>query len=99
GDFWNTLGVAHYRAGDWGAAVAALEQSRALYAKRPEAETLESFSAFPLAMAHWQKGDRAEARRWYDLAVRWMERHQPRDEELLRFRAEAAGLLGVNDQP
>jgi tetratricopeptide (TPR) repeat protein len=99
GDLLNTLGFAHYRVGDWDAAIAALEQSRAFYAKRPEAETLESFSAFPLAMAHWQKGDHAEARRWYEQAVRWMENYRQRDEELLRFRAEAAGLLGINDSP
>jgi hypothetical protein len=26
-----------------------------------------------------------------------MDKHQPKDEELLRFRAEAADLLGVKD--
>ena len=30
GNFWNTLGVAHYRAGDWKAALEALEKSMKL---------------------------------------------------------------------
>jgi serine/threonine protein kinase len=91
---WNTLGLAHYRAGDWPAAIAALEKSRELYAVRPEGNRMESFSTFFLAMVHWQKGDRETARRWYDQAVRWMEQYRPRDEELGRIRAEAAALLG-----
>jgi tetratricopeptide (TPR) repeat protein len=90
---WNTCGVAHYRAGEWDAARAALEKSIARYAGRPERDTLESFSTFFLAMAHARLGNGAEARRWYDRAVRWMERYQPADGELRRFRAEAEELL------
>ena len=85
--------LAHYRAGDWDAARAALEKSIARYAGRPERDTLESFSTFFLAMAHARLGNGAEARRWYDRAVRWMERYQPADGELRRFRAEAEELL------
>ena len=46
-------------------------------------------------MAHWQLGDKPQARSWYDKAVPWMEKNQPKNEELVRFRAEAAALLGV----
>ena len=46
-------------------------------------------------MAHWQLGDKEAARKWYDRAVEWMETNQPKDEQLRRFRAEAAELLGV----
>jgi hypothetical protein len=46
-------------------------------------------------MAHWQLGDQAKARTWYDKAVRRM-KAQTADEELTRFRAEAAALLEVN---
>jgi serine/threonine protein kinase/tetratricopeptide (TPR) repeat protein len=95
---WNTRGVAHYRAGDWDAARAALEKSMALYAGRAEAWTLESFNTFFLAMAHARLGNSAEARRWYDRAVRWMEQYQPEDMELRRFRAEAEELLGVREE-
>ena len=35
------------------------------------------------------------ARNWYDRAVRWMNQRAPRDPELIRFRAEAATLLGL----
>jgi tetratricopeptide (TPR) repeat protein len=93
GYLWNTRGVAHYRAGDWDAARAALETSIARYAGQSEASTLESFSTFFLAMAHARLGNATEARRWYDRAVRWMEQNQPGDLELHRFRAEAEGLL------
>lgn len=44
-------------------------------------------------MAHWQLGDQDEARKFYDQAVEWMEKNKPQDEELKRFRAEAAELL------
>jgi hypothetical protein len=46
-------------------------------------------------MACWQLGERDEARIWYERAVQWMEKHAPKNDELLRFRAEAAELLGL----
>jgi hypothetical protein len=46
-------------------------------------------------MAHWQLGGKSEARKWYDQGVQWMEKHKPHDDELRRFRAEAAQLLGI----
>jgi eukaryotic-like serine/threonine-protein kinase len=87
GMFWNTLGVAHYRAGDWKAASAALKKSDDLL----KGNDL-SFNAFFLALAHWHLGNKAEARKWYDQAVGWMAKNKPQDEELLRFRAEAEFL-------
>jgi eukaryotic-like serine/threonine-protein kinase len=91
GMFWNTLGVARYRAGEWKAAIDALTKSMELLPGQSE-----SFNSFFLAMAHWQLGDKPEGRSWYDKAVAWMEKNQPKDEELIRFRAEAAVLLEVN---
>jgi tetratricopeptide (TPR) repeat protein len=88
GTNWNTLGVAHYRAGDWKAAIEALKKSDELL-KGKEL----SFNAFFLAMAQWRLGNKAEARKWYDQAVQWMEKNQPKNEELVRFRAEAEKLL------
>src|SRR5882757_1697929 len=89
GSNWNTLGVAQYRAGDWKAAVAALTKSMELR------KGGDSTDWFFLAMAHWQLGDKEEARKWYDRAAAWMDKNQPKNEELRRFRAEAAELLGV----
>ena len=58
-----------------------------------------SWQWFFLAMAHWQLGEKDEARQWYDQAVEWMEQKQPDNDELRRFRAEAAELLGISEQP
>jgi serine/threonine protein kinase/tetratricopeptide (TPR) repeat protein len=95
GYLWNTRGVAHYRAGEWEAARAALEKSIAQYANQNQTRhaTLESFSTFFLALAHARLGHAAEARRWYDRAVHWMDQYQPDDLELRRFRAEAEELV------
>jgi serine/threonine protein kinase/Flp pilus assembly protein TadD len=91
GTFWNTLGLAQYRAGDWKAAIAALKKSMELQRGRDE-----SLDTFFLAMAHWRLREKTEARKWYNRAVAWMERFDPKNEQLRRFRAEAEELLGVN---
>jgi tetratricopeptide (TPR) repeat protein len=49
-NYWNTLGVAQYSAGDWKAAIAALEKSMEL------GKGGDSGDWFYLAMAHWQLG-------------------------------------------
>ncbi len=91
--YWNTLGVAHYRAGHWKDAIEALTKSMEL-----QKGALESFDTFFLAMAHWQLGKKEEARKWYNQAVGWMENNKANDDELRRFRAEAADLLGIKDE-
>jgi serine/threonine protein kinase/tetratricopeptide (TPR) repeat protein len=88
----STLGMAHYRTGDWKAAIAALEKSMAL---RKGGDSIDGFF---LAMAHWQLGAKDKAREWYDWAVKWMDKNQPTNEQLRRFRAEAAELLGLNEK-
>src|SRR5262249_26235630 len=84
---WNTLGAALYRAGDWQAAIQALEKSMEL------SKGGNSFDWFFLAMARWQLGEKDKAREFYDRAVQWMEKNRPKNEELHRFRAEASELL------
>ena len=54
---------------------------------------------FFLAMSHWQLGDKKQARQWYDQAVAWMDKHMPQNEELIRFHAEAAEVLGEKSPP
>jgi serine/threonine protein kinase/Tfp pilus assembly protein PilF len=87
GNFWNTLGVALYRDGQWTAAIEALKKSDALL----KGDKL-SFSGFFLAMIYYQKDQTDEAREWFDRAVRWMQHNDPDDEELRRFRTEAEDL-------
>jgi hypothetical protein len=55
----------------------------------------DSFDWFFLAMANWQLGKKEEARKLYDKAVQWMDKNQPKDEELRRFRGEAEESLGI----
>jgi serine/threonine protein kinase/tetratricopeptide (TPR) repeat protein len=88
---WNTLGVAQYRAGDWNAARTALEKSVQLRGGG------DGFDWFFLAMTRWRLGDKEQARKWFDRAAEWMDKHQPNNGELRRFRTEAAALLGVSE--
>lgn len=90
GNFWNTLGAAHCCAGNWKEAVATLEKSMELR------KGGNSEDWFFLAMAQWQLGDKDKARKWFDQAAEWMDKNQPKNEELRRFRAEAAELMGID---
>jgi tetratricopeptide (TPR) repeat protein len=89
----NTLGTALYRAGEWKGAIKVLKESDALR----HGDNF-SFNAFFIAMAHWQRGEKEQARRWYALARVWMEKYAPNNEELRRFRTEAAKLLTLPEQ-
>jgi len=90
GGFRNTLGAAHYRAGEWKLAVEALNKSMGLR------KGGNSFDWLFLAMAHWQLGDKEQAHKWFDQAVQWMEKNDPKNEDLHRLRGETEQLLGVN---
>ena len=96
GRYWNTLGVAHCRVGNWEAAVTALKKSM-------ERGGGGSIDWFFLAMAQWNLGEKEVARKWYDQAVEWMETKRPGNDsgnaERARFRAEAAALLGIAEPP
>ncbi|HEY1376907.1 MAG TPA: tetratricopeptide repeat protein [Gemmataceae bacterium] len=87
---WGTLGVAHYRAGRWADAVAALEK-----AEEPDPAKATAANAFFLAMAHWQLGEHETARRWYGTAAERMAKTRWPPPDLPRFRTEAAQLLGI----
>jgi len=49
-------------------------------------------------MAHWRLDAKDKVREWYDRAVQWMDKNQPTNEELHRFRGEAAEPLGMNEK-
>ncbi len=88
GAFWNTLGIARYRAGDWKGAVAALERSVDLRSGGDAHDWLF------LAMARWKLGDGETARKWYHQAVAGGREHGA-NPGLDRFRREAAHTLGL----
>jgi serine/threonine-protein kinase len=85
--YWNTLGVAHYRAGDWQAAIDGLNRSYAMGWD-------DGFNSFFLAMAHARLGDPAAARKWYELGLRNQTPALPfAGTELGRIRREAEQVL------
>jgi superkiller protein 3 len=89
GNNWNTLGVAYYANGEYRAAVEALNRSMKLSHGGNAADF------FFLALAHWQLGEKAQARAWYDKAEESMDQSRPPDPELRRFHQEAKKLLSV----
>jgi serine/threonine protein kinase/Flp pilus assembly protein TadD len=89
GYHWCTLGVALYRNGKWKEAVAACEQTKSLQYQRDCKDFLL------LAMAHWQLGDKDQARSWYGQGVAWMQKNYA-DRQVRRFHQEAKALLGVD---
>jgi tetratricopeptide (TPR) repeat protein len=90
GNFLSTLGAAHYSAGNWKEALATLEKSMDLR------KGGDCFDWFFVAMAHWQLGEKDKARKWFDQAVGWMDKNQPENEKLRRFRADAAELMKLD---
>jgi tetratricopeptide (TPR) repeat protein len=91
GTYWNTLGVAHYRAGEWKDAAVALEKAMSLRAGG------DAFDWFFLAMTHHRRGDRGKAREWFDRAVAWADQQKglgrPQLAQLKQFSAEAEQVL------
>jgi hypothetical protein len=90
GVFLNTLGTAHYRTGNWKVAIDILKKADDL----SQGEYF-AFNALFIAMSCRQLGDKDSARKWHTAGVRWTEKYAPKSDELRRFRAEAAELLGL----
>jgi hypothetical protein len=89
GVYWNTLGAAYYRAGDFTAAVAALDHASSCD------NGGQVFNHVFLAMAHAGLGDQEQSRRWLDLAIHEKEKDYPGHSELTRFCSEARSLVAV----
>jgi hypothetical protein len=89
GLFWSSLGLASYRAGDWRSCVESISKAIELRNGGEPGDWLV------LAMAHWQKGDKDQARRWYGKGAKWMKENDPNSYDLGRLRDEAADLLGL----
>jgi tetratricopeptide (TPR) repeat protein len=97
GNFWNTLGVAYYRAGE-------LEEAKnALYRSMELRSEGDSFDWFFLALIHFKLGHKDRAREWYDRATGRLQQGQQfggsltvtQADELYRFEVEAAEVMGL----
>ena len=93
-DYRGTLGTARYRTGDYQQAVRDLET--AIRLRGPD-DPASGNEAFVLAMACRQLGDGPTARAWFAKADAWLAKAKTRTDEMRRFRAEAARLLGLED--
>jgi tetratricopeptide (TPR) repeat protein len=87
--YWNTLGLALYRRGNWNASAIALKKSIELGSGG------SGFDHFVLAMAYRRLGQKQRALESYHWACHWLQEHKPGHAELLRLRNEAAVLLGI----
>ena len=89
-----SLGMAQYRVSQFAPAVESLDKS----IKRMEDDVSLSFRFF-LAMAHWQLGQKDEARQQFDKSVELMEQMAEANSTLKLIHTEAAELLGIPDKP
>jgi serine/threonine protein kinase/tetratricopeptide (TPR) repeat protein len=88
GMYWSTLSLAHYRAGDWKAALDAEQESIS------RTDGGDSIDWFILAMTHWQRGEKDQAKVWYDRAITETEDDSAASLLLRRLRDEASALVG-----
>jgi serine/threonine protein kinase/WD40 repeat protein/Tfp pilus assembly protein PilF len=96
--YWNTLGIAHYRAGDWQAAVKALEEAEKL-----EPGVCLGFNALFLAMSYHRLQNTSSAWHHYEQAIRWCQENESKlsaqmQQDLKAFRTEAEALLAPPEQ-
>src|SRR5262249_2531102 len=105
---WQYLGWVQYRAGNWKPSIDALEKSCKL--QNPG----DCCQWIVMALAHGKLANekelpeqerarhKAEARRWYDQAVKqiniWRPGGNPIVQATRAFRAEAAELLGIKEE-
>jgi tetratricopeptide (TPR) repeat protein len=88
GNFCTTLALAEYRAGHWAQSIAAAERSITV------TKDVNAANWFFLAMALRQQGDKVRSRSFFEQAVTWTKKNDPKNATLLAFWREAALLLG-----
>jgi eukaryotic-like serine/threonine-protein kinase len=88
GAFWNTLGVVHYRSGQWKEAAGALEESMRLRNGGDANDWLF------MAMICQRQGQPSQARCWYDRSLAWLKAQTADDRMLSQIRDETECLLG-----
>lgn len=87
-EYWNTLGMAYYRLGDFSNAIKTLTRSR-------ESGPKDSDSSFFLAMSQWQLNQYEDALNTYGAAVGQMPENGLRDSRWVAIKAEATRLLEI----
>jgi tetratricopeptide (TPR) repeat protein len=89
GPFWNTMGVAHYRAGQFHEAIRAFGESMQFRDGGDANDWLF------LAMAYQRLNETDRAKGWLDRSLSWITAHPSDDPQLAQFRDEAALVLGL----
>ena len=89
GAFWNTLGLAYLRAGDWPLATDAVKKSIEMRTHGGDAS-----DRIMMAMICWRRGNKDAALDWYIQALDRLANDRQPDRALLALRAEAQQLLG-----
>jgi tetratricopeptide (TPR) repeat protein len=86
--YWNTLGVAFYRAGRWDEAIKTLGQS----ALRQQGK--DSSDWFFVSMARWRRGEVEESSNDFIRAISSLRKYDLSEADCRRFWAEAIALFG-----
>ncbi len=89
--YWRTLGLAHYRAGDWRQSVQSLTTS--LAKARPDED--QAATMFCLSMACRRLGQYAESQSWFKKGAKLAAAEKTEDPQTKRLEAEAAALLNA----
>jgi tetratricopeptide (TPR) repeat protein len=88
-NYWNTLGVAQYRAKDWRSAIDSLDKSMMLR------DGGDGFDWYFAAMAYWQLGEKARAKEFYQKAEAWKKKEHITDSQLTGIDQEAKTLIAA----
>jgi tetratricopeptide (TPR) repeat protein len=88
-NYWNTLGVAQYRAGDWRSAVDSLEKSMMLR------DGGDGFDWYFAAMAYCQLGEKTRAEDFFRRAESWRQKERVAPGALTGIDQEAKTLLAA----
>ncbi len=86
--YWDTLSVAAFRAGDWNTSLDARQEKLQLH-------PIDIDDRWFLAMTHWQLGDKAAARQFFDEAIAEIAADNSESDSTSSLREEAERLLGI----
>ncbi len=90
--YWNTLGMARYRAGDFASSLKALMKAMQLR----DAKSADDWLI--MAMVEWRLDQKSRARQLFTHARHRIEAESINDQELMRIHREAASLIGLPEK-